>query len=332
MSLLKVRPLSKSRIPVDMASEKNPFGTIPLSMRSAMNLYSSTNLLLSLLEFNSALGWPRFHYSLSNVGNDVCISRASLQLLTSLSLLPILFLPTSGFDAIKRRAPVLVTFLITLALLIDGALRLIPFLQALFYGHVLAIFNLNPLLVVSHLLVHSAWLLQTRERPAEKNKVREARVFAESLVSPTDLTLDAAISALRAYALTMISIYFTKIALNVIRVSTAIVLLAIVVTVACLRMAWTILRESIYILIQTAPYESIQSIRSRRDQLLALEGVVDCVNVHVWEESQGLVVGSLHVHVDPTSCKYTVLRRAISVFDGLVDDLTIQVECYPPRS
>ena len=63
-----------------------------------------------------------------------------------------------------------------------------------------------------------------------------------------------------------------------------------------------------------------------REEVLALEGVLSCGNLHVWEETADVLVGTLCVEVDGRVSKSWILEKGIAAFDGVVDDLTIQVE------
>lgn len=300
-------------------------GALSLSTRSAMMIYTLSNLLLTVLEFQSSL---LFHNS-TNVSNKNGVSRASLQLLTSLSLVPILILPSTTFDTPNRRAPILATFLVALSLLMDALLRLLPCFQALIYGYDPEIINISPFFVVLHVFLHSSWLFLTRRRPGHKPGSIEARMLVDGIVIPTDLATDATVKILRVHAVTFLLLRVTAVLTHLLtdwnRASVAILILVIL---ACAKFTWPTLTEAIFILLQAAPADSVQSIRTKREQVLALDGVVECSDVHIWEETQGLLVGTLSVFVHPSACKYTVLRRSIAAFDGLVDDLTVQVASW----
>lgn len=310
-----------------MAQMKSEKGTVSLSTRSAMVVYTVSNLVLTLLEFHASL---LFHNSTpSTSASKNYVSRASLQLLTSLSLLPILKLPSATFDASNKRAPILASFLVGLSLLIDAMLRLLPCFQALIYGYDPDIVNTSTFFVVCHVLVHSTWLFLTRRRPGHQPGSIEARMLLEGLVIPTDLATDATIKILRVHALTFLLLRVTAVLTRFLagwnRVSVAIMSTVIV---ACASMTWPTMTEAIFVLLQAAPSDRVQSIPTRRQKVLDLDGVVECSHVHIWEETKGLIVGTLSVSVHPSACKYTVLRRSITAFDGLVDDLTVQVDSW----
>lgn len=294
-----------------------------------MLIYIVCNLLLTLIEFNaSVLSQQVEHSSAATTTN--CVSRASLQLLTSLSLLPILLLPSASFDAPNRRAPILATFLVALSLLVDAILKLLPCFQALIYASQPDIVNNAPVFIALHLLLHSVWLAFTHRRPGHESRTIEARMLVDDLVIPTDLATDATVRVLRLHATTFVLLRVTVVSTRLLlpvwnRLS---VLIVTAVILGCAKYTWPILMDAVYVLLQAAPLDSVQSIRSRRQSVLALDGVVECSNVHIWEESHGLIVGTLSVYAHPSACKYTVLRRSIAAFDGLVDDLTVQVDSW----
>lgn len=90
--------------------------------------------------------------------------------------------------------------------------------------------------------------------------------------------------------------------------------------------AWPVLMDAARILLQAAPPAAAQAIRARCQQVLATDGVVACSNMHVWEESAGFLVATLCLTVKPSVSKSAVLNRTAALFEGFVDDLTVQIE------
>lgn len=309
--------------------------------------YATLNLCLHLGELFATLLSTNSTTGVGNTDFDAK-SRALLQVLTAVSVLPAAILPTPESMS-SRRAPVLATFLIALALLVDAVLRLIAGVQALVRGGVPGVV-VSPLpLLVAQCVLHLALLVATqmargfgsaaRARLAQmKGKKHLAAVGSwdggagsKSGGTAKDSAEDMAAKAgtmagLRLHALSALAGRVAAVAAR--NASAPSFASAYSTGAASLTavLAWPVAMETARILLQAAPASAVQSIRSRRDQVLAIDGVVDCSNVHIWEETAGIIVGTLCVAVHPSVSKSVVLRRAISAFDGLVDDLTVQVE------
>lgn len=295
-----------------------------------MAIYSASHILLSLHEFYSSV----VAYALdqpSSLFTANCVSRASLQLLTSFSLLPVLFVSAARWNRNSRRVAVLVAFLIALSLIIDAILRLLPCLHAFLYGRHVSTYTPSSTLLLLHLIVHGTWLSLTPTTILFVSRLFKLPSFLYRLTVPADVSADSIYKILRTHAITIllvrISSTYSHNSYLTARLS-ATILIAIIV--CCVVLVWPSLTESINILLHTTPSAQVQSIRSRRDRVLALDGVVHCSHLHFWEENPQFVIGTLHVAVQPSACKYTVLRQATAAFDGLVDDLTVQVEDWRP--
>lgn len=103
-------------------------------------------------------------------------------------------------------------------------------------------------------------------------------------------------------------------------------LLALSAALACALLAFPLLRLSLRVLVQGSPARVAAAVRRRVDALCRVEGVVRCENLRVWEESVGFFVATVGVLVKPGADSRFVLNQAVKLFDGVVNDLTVQVE------
>lgn len=305
--------------------------------------YAMLNICLALCDLRATL----------QSNDHESTSRVILQLLTSGSLLPAALLPTPESMA-ARRSPVLASFLISLALLIDAVLRVLPCLQGMINHR--TPFMSSPFstsLFIAHLFTHAALLVFTRVRTrlnqnllnqqqlqlqqqqqqqqqgmkASKGGFHKIKHHQQQLIWKDNVVLHAltiyALSMMTSLAAIMLSrvVFITKLTFF----ATCVHLLAAIITI---HMSFPVLMHNARILLQAAPSSSLHSIRSRREQVLAIDGVIECCNMHIWEETAGFIVGTVSVVVHPYVSKPEVLRRAVVAFEGLVDDLTVQVESW----
>lgn len=90
--------------------------------------------------------------------------------------------------------------------------------------------------------------------------------------------------------------------------------------------AWPLLALMVGILMQATPLKLVNIVRSRIETIMHLEGVVACSNVHIWEETAGVYVGTMSVRIKSGTSSSFILQSAVQAFNGIVDDLTVQVE------
>lgn len=100
----------------------------------------------------------------------------------------------------------------------------------------------------------------------------------------------------------------------------------IVAAVLGVWLAVPLLRVSLRVLLQGTEGKMVAVLKSRCDRLLQVEGVLRYVNLHVWEETVGFFVGTVCVVVKKGVETKGVLEMAVNAFDGVVHDLTVQVE------
>lgn len=287
-------------------------------------LYAVLNFLLAILEVQAT----------AVLRDTQMTSRAALHFMTALSTLPIVMLRRLAAPSI-RRAPVLCAFVLALALLIAALLHLLPALQVFLRGVPPRdrVSPSSPVILWLQLVLHAAYLAASlrgplpdhvpRARvPAGKSRPNAGGSGARNEGGEGDVLL---IAALRAHALAMVAARGTDVLQTGLSQRVAAVGY-VVVAALTIRSALPVGLASARVLLHGMPNACVQSMRSRREQVLAIEGVVECGHIHMWEEAAGFVVGTLCVTVQPTVSKNFVLHRAFSAFDGLVDDLTVQVE------
>ncbi|CAN8064020.1 unnamed protein product [Agarophyton chilense] len=280
---------------------------MPVSPPSSAQLYASLSLLFATILLHASVRDDHPH----------AIARAALQLVTAVALLPACRRVPRG-SPLRFRWPVLAAFLVCLALLVDAVLRVLTALEVLFYDLSRVVFRLHPFIVLSRLLVTLSAVFTLR-----------------ALVAPPS-GKHAAVphTAIRA-------MYIHAVAATLANSSDAIGLLAhsaipsaIFDTFASIFTILVVIpqfRHTTRILMHAAPYGIASTIGTRREAVMKLEGVLQCGDIHIWEEGEGLIVGTICVLVDVHVSKSWVLERTARAFDGIVDDLTIQVESSRPE-
>lgn len=106
----------------------------------------------------------------------------------------------------------------------------------------------------------------------------------------------------------------------------AFVVTDVVAAVVGIWLAVPLLRLSLRILLQATEGKLVAVLQARCERLLQVEGVLRYVNLHVWEETVGFFVGTVCVVVRKGVETRGVLEMAVNAFDGVVHDLTVQVE------
>ncbi|MFT4036125.1 MAG: cation diffusion facilitator family transporter [Patulibacter sp.] len=103
-------------------------------------------------------------------------------------------------------------------------------------------------------------------------------------------------------------------------------LLALLVTALMLRSGWQVLRSSLDVLLEAAPQGLAPA--DVGEALVAVEGVVEIHDLHVWELTQGFPAVTAHVIVSPTAdCRQTrfALERVLHARFA-VEHSTLQVD------
>jgi cobalt-zinc-cadmium efflux system protein len=102
-------------------------------------------------------------------------------------------------------------------------------------------------------------------------------------------------------------------------------IVAIVIGVWILPRAWRLAASALRVLLQVAPAH-VDLAAIRRD-LMALPGVVDVHDLHVWTLTSEMDVASAHVMVSPDADAHGVLDQArVALLDHEIAHATIQVE------
>ena len=90
--------------------------------------------------------------------------------------------------------------------------------------------------------------------------------------------------------------------------------------------AWTLVRESVDVLLEASPpHIELETVRARLASIANVESVHD---LHVWTVTSGMVAMSAHAIVRDSSCHQAVLERAHDLLlDMGIQHVTIQLEC-----
>ncbi|PXF46627.1 Metal tolerance protein 8 [Gracilariopsis chorda] len=275
---------------------------MPVVSLSSSHIYATFTLVFTTLLLQTSIHDDHPH----------AIARASLQFLTALALLPVCKRPQQP-KSLTARWPVLAAFLLCLTLLIDAVLRVLTALEVLLYNLPRVIFQSHFALVLARLLVtcFAMFALRTlaapptsKHTPPRSPAIRAMYIHAvgATLANASDLLGLVCNSALPSAIFDTLASIFT---------------ILIVVP---------LFRHTTRILMHAAPYGIGATIEARRDAVMKLDGVLHCGDIHIWEEGEGLVVGTICVLVEIHVDKASVLDTTARAFDGIVDDLTIQVE------
>lgn len=102
-------------------------------------------------------------------------------------------------------------------------------------------------------------------------------------------------------------------------------IVSIVLSLLILGGAWQLLKESTQILLESAPpHVPMNEVRSR---LLAVGGVQDVHDLHVWTVTSGVVAMSGHVVVPELASHPAALKRMLAELEGLgIQHSTLQLE------
>jgi len=101
---------------------------------------------------------------------------------------------------------------------------------------------------------------------------------------------------------------------------------SLVTTVLIITGAWTLVRESVDVLLEAAPsHIDLDSVRSRLESIGDVESVHD---LHVWTVTSGMVAMSAHAIVRDSGCHQRVLESAHDALQAMgIQHVTIQLEC-----
>ncbi len=101
---------------------------------------------------------------------------------------------------------------------------------------------------------------------------------------------------------------------------------SLVTTVLIIAGAWTLVRESMDVLLEAAPsHIDLDSVRSRLESIGDVESVHD---LHVWTVTSGMVAMSAHAIVRDSGCHQRVLENAHDALAAMgIQHVTIQLEC-----
>jgi cobalt-zinc-cadmium efflux system protein len=103
-------------------------------------------------------------------------------------------------------------------------------------------------------------------------------------------------------------------------------LTSVLVTLIILRGAWNVIRSAVHILMEGTP-ETIDAGKVR-ESLLAIDGVIDLHDLHIWTITSGLNALSCHLRIRDGQNEQLVLQEAIRrIEDGFrIRHATVQIE------
>eukprot|EP00177_Eucheuma_denticulatum_P003583 GFKZ01006491.1.p1 GENE.GFKZ01006491.1~~GFKZ01006491.1.p1 ORF type:complete len:314 (+),score=44.72 GFKZ01006491.1:180-1121(+) len=282
-------------------------------------LYLSLHLLLSLHHLYSSL----------NLRDPHSVARATLSLLSSLSLLPSYHSLRSPHST--PRHAILSLFIISLVALIAAILRLLSALEALSYGgHRLLDLKIVPL----QTLLSACCVLALRAAPPIV-ALRGGgvgllhRIVATHPIRRRKQTHgQPALLAVLLHAVEGVAVRGLELVAGCAPFATlhAFAVADVLGAVLGMWLALPLLRLSLRVLLQATESRMVAVLKARCDRLMQVEGVLRYVNLHVWEETVGFFVGTVCVVVRKGVETRGVLDMAVKAFDGVVHDLTVQVE------
>lgn len=282
-------------------------------------LYLSLHLLLSLHHLYSSL----------NLRDPHSVARATLALLSSLSLLPSYHSLRSPHST--PRHAILSLFITTLVALIAAILRLLSALEALSYGGDRL---LDVKIVALQTLLSACCVLALRAAPPIVALRGGGVGLLHRIVATTPMRRKNRTHAQPA----LLGVLLHAVEASVVRGLELLAGCAPVTTVHAFALAdilgaalgiWLalpLLKLSLRVLLQATESRMVAVLKARCDQLMQVEGVLRYVNLHVWEETVGFFVGTVCVVVRKGVETRGVLDMAVKAFDGVVHDLTVQVE------
>lgn len=283
------------------------------SLQSSTRIYALLSFSLAFVQLLSAVIDSHPHAT----------ARATLQLLSSSALFPVSSLPSCETSS-KRRWPILAGFLLAITLLIESVLRTLTALEILAYSLDRVVFQSHlTLVVIRFACALTAALFFQRYIPAafppfiDRNRKRTSQTA--HIPSIAAMQLHASMTGL-SHLCDGIGIYIHSSATSA--------ALDIIASMWSVSRTVPLLTYAIDSLMHATPPRLVNTINARREQVLALEGVLSCRNVHVWQESAGILVGTLCVEIDGWVSKSWVVDKVIAVFEGVLDDLTVQVESW----
>jgi cobalt-zinc-cadmium efflux system protein len=101
---------------------------------------------------------------------------------------------------------------------------------------------------------------------------------------------------------------------------------SLVTTVLIVAGAWTLVKESVDVLLEAAPsHIDLDRVRARLESIGDVESVHD---LHVWTVTSGMVAMSAHAIVRDSGCHQRVLENAHDALQAMgIQHVTIQLEC-----
>ena len=84
-------------------------------------------------------------------------------------------------------------------------------------------------------------------------------------------------------------------------------------------------KETGQILLLATPKHISRDLYKCLGEVLSVEGVHECSKEHFWTQSNGHIVGSLHVTISREANEQDALRKVNNIFRPYVQNLTIQI-------
>ncbi|MFD1032742.1 cation diffusion facilitator family transporter [Metaplanococcus flavidus] len=103
-------------------------------------------------------------------------------------------------------------------------------------------------------------------------------------------------------------------------------LISVLVALLILRSAWSVLQNSIHILMEGTPVTI--NVTEVKGMLLAIDGVRDVHDLHIWTITSGMDLLTCHLDIDERSEEQLVLKEAVEMISERckIEHTTIQIE------
>ena len=103
-------------------------------------------------------------------------------------------------------------------------------------------------------------------------------------------------------------------------------IISVLVALLILRSAWSVLQKSIHILMEGTPVTV--NVEEVKRMLMAIEGVRDVHDLHIWTITSGLDLLTCHLDIDERSEEQVILKKAVALISEKcrIEHTTIQIE------
>lgn len=89
------------------------------------------------------------------------------------------------------------------------------------------------------------------------------------------------------------------------------------------------LRATSSMLLQRTPEQLLPTLNRILTQVLAMPGVVECIDARFWTLADGAITGTLKLHASPATQEDVILSHVRPLFEPLLTHLTVEVDKNP---